>query len=201
MALLPEQMRALAYAKKRGTDAPLQEIRTRLAGTYTEIEALVQAVSPAVAREHRASSGWSIQEVVDHLVESDAPAIGQLTELLAGRSVEEPIPASLQSADPLGHDWLGLQHRFRTIHENLLDLLSGASDQVPLEAKAAVQMVVKCAGPDGKPTPVTWVQRFDWKAFTILIHAHNREHIAQIHRILAAPSAGEAPIPAPPPPA
>ena len=48
-------------------------------------------------------------------------------------------------------------------------------------------MVVKCAGSDGTLAPVSWVERFDWKAYSILLHAHNREHIAQVQRILSAP--------------
>jgi hypothetical protein len=190
--MLPEQKRALAYAYKRGTTSPVEAIRTRVAGTYAEIEALVASVPSELAREHREVSAWSIQEVVDHLVESDRPAVTQLAQLLAGHSVEEPIPASLQSADPLALDWPTLRQTFRTVHENVLDLLARASDEVPLTATAPVQMVVKCADAEGNLRPVSWVQRFDWKAFAILLHAHNREHIAQVHRILAATGAGGA---------
>lgn len=190
MSLLPEQMRALAYARKRGTLAPVETIRTRVATTYAEFEALVDAIPTETAREHFPTSGWSIQEVVDHLVESERPAIDQLADLLAGRSVEEAIPASLQSANPLGHDWRALRQQFRTVHENILDLLAKATDDVPLTALASVRMVVKCADPDGTTRAVTWLERFDWKAYSILLHAHNREHIAQVHRILNASRAG-----------
>jgi hypothetical protein len=204
-ALHPEQMRALAYARKRGTEAPLHAIRARVAATYGELEELAAKIPAEVAREHRSTSLWSIQEVIDHLVESDRPAATQLTQLLAGHDVDQPIPASLQSAEPLATDWLLLQQQLRNVHENVLDVLGAASDASPLTATAAVQMVVKCAGADGALTPVSWVARFDWKAFAILLHAHNREHIAQIQRILAAPAAGPAagpaaePAPEPPP--
>ena len=65
------------------------------------------------------------------------------------------------------------------------------SGQMAVEAKAptataAVRMVVKCATPDGTLQAVSWDHRFDWKAYAILLHAHNREHIAQVHRILKA---------------
>jgi hypothetical protein len=186
--LHPEQLRALAYARKRGTMAPLAAIRARVAGTYAELEALVEGLAPEVARAHRPTSAWSVQEVVDHLVESERPAARQLASLLAGEEVEQPIPASLQSADPLGLDWGTLVHDFRTVHENLLDLLAGASDDVPLTATAPVEMVVKCEDADGVLRPVTWIERFDWKAFSILLHAHNREHIGQVHRILEGAS-------------
>ena len=184
--LAPEQKRALVYARKRGTLAPFSDIQARVAGTYAEIEGLVASIPAATAREHRPTSLWSIQEVVDHLVESDRPVAHQLQRLLAGNDVADPIPASLQSADPLGADWHELIQRFRTVHENVLDVLATARDTTPLSATAAVQMVVKCAGPDCTLAPVSWVERFDWKAYSILLHAHNREHIAQIHRILNA---------------
>lgn len=191
MSPLPEQQRALAYARRRGTEAPLDSIRDRIAGTYAAIEARVETLPAGIAREHRQTSLWSIQEVVDHLVESDRPAIQQLAELLAGRTVDTPIPASLQSARPLDHEWSDLLRQFRRVHQEIVDLLATATDDLPTTATAPVQMVVKCAGADGVLRPVSWLERFDWKAYAILLHAHNREHLAQIERILSAPSAEE----------
>ncbi|HSF40797.1 MAG TPA: DinB family protein [Thermoanaerobaculia bacterium] len=186
MSLLPEQLRALAYAQKRGTEAPLDSIRTRVAGTYSALAALVEAVPAVVARERRSTSGWSVQEVVDHLVESDRLAVDQLGRLLAGESVDNPIPASLQSPHPLDRDWTALLHELRAVHQDILGLLGAATDDLPLTATAPVWMVVKCAGPEGTLEPVSWLERFDWKAYSILLHAHNREHIAQVERILNA---------------
>ena len=190
MTFLPEQTRALAYARKRGTDAPLSDIRARVAGTYSEFETLVAAIPRDVAREHRHTSGWCVQEVVDHLVSSDQPAVHQLAELLDGRDIAEPIPASLQSASPHELEWDTLLQHFGAVHANLVDVLARATDHTPVTATAAVQMVVKCAASDGTLQPVSWVHRFDCKAYAILIHAHNREHIGQVHRILNAPSRG-----------
>jgi hypothetical protein len=186
MALRPEQLKALDYVRKRGTDAPLDSIRERVAGTYAELEALVDALPAEVARERRASSLWSIQEVVDHLVESDRPAVEQLAQLLGGHSVDVPIPASLQSSDPLALEWASLRRDFRDVHQEILRLLAAASADLSADATAPVQMVVKCAASDGTLEVVSWVERFDWKGFAILLHAHNREHIAQVQRILNA---------------
>jgi DinB family protein len=183
--LRPEQQRALGYVRKRGSEAPVDAIRERIAGTYAALEALIEPIPADLAREHRSTSAWSIQEVVDHLVESDRPAVEQLAQLLAGQSVEEAIPASLQSAAPLAKDWDDLRAELRGIHRDLVALLAAASDE-PTAATAPVQMVVKCVAADGTLEPVAWLERFDWKAFAILLHAHNREHIAQIQRILAA---------------
>lgn len=188
MSPFPEQVRALGYARKRGTEATLEAIRSRVAATYAEFEALVEAIPPNIVRDRRDTSAWSIQEVVDHVVESDRPAVDQLAQLLAGRSVDTAIPASLQSPRPMDLEWRTLLSEFHTVHKNILDLLATATDELPLTATAPVQMVVKCARPDGTMEPVSWLQRFDWKAFAILLHAHSREHIAQVQRILNAPS-------------
>ena len=188
MSLLPEQIRALAYVRKRGTDAPVDSIRERVAATYAELDALVEGIAAPLALQVRNTSEWSIQEVVDHLVESDRPAVDQLGQLLRRQSSGEPIPASLQSQHPRDLDWDTLRERLRTVHENLLALLANASDDIPLSATAAVQMVVKCADAEGNLRPVSWIEHFDWKAFAILLHAHNREHIAQVQRILSAPT-------------
>lgn len=191
MPLLPEQQRALDYGRTRGTEAPVESIRSRVAATYADLEALVEAVPADVAREHRESSLWSIQEVVDHLVESERPGVGQLAQLLAGRDVDEAIPASLQSADPLALDWPALRRELHQVHQDVLAVLATATDDLPLTATAAIEMVVKCAQADGSLAPVSWRERVDWKAYSILLlHAHNRQHIAQVQRILNAPSRG-----------
>ena len=184
--LRPEQQRALDYARRRGTEAPVDAIRERVVTAFATLDALLETIPADVAPERRSTSAWSIQEVVDHLVESDRPAIDQLAQLLAGESPAEPIPASLQSAAPLEKNWSGLRAELRAIYSDLVALLAAATGDEPTTATAPVQMVVKCAGPDGTLEPVTWVERFDWKAFAILLHAHNREHIAQIQRILGA---------------
>lgn len=180
----PEQQKALDYVRRRGTESTLAEIRRRVAGTYSEVEALAESISFDAARQRPRPDAWSVQEVVDHLIESDRPAVRQLADLLAGVSVEHPIAASLQSPSPLEADWQVLLEGFREVHRQILDLLDKATDDLPLTATAPVQMVVKCATPDGRLEPVSWLERFDWKAFAILLHAHNREHIAQIQRIL-----------------
>jgi len=186
MSFRAEQKRALDYARRRGTDAPVEAIRERVAATFATLDALVETIAPAVARDHRSTSAWSIHEVVDHLVESDRPAVEQLAQLLAGQSVEKAIPASLQSAAPLAKDWNDLRAQLRGVHSDLLAVIAVATGDEPTVATASVQMVVKCAAADGTLEPVAWLERFDWKAFAILLHAHNREHIAQIQRILAA---------------
>lgn len=185
MNLRPEQERALAYARRRGTEAPLAEIVSRLAVTFADFEALLEPISTAMARARPAPGSWCVQEIVDHLLVSDRGALEQLRQLLSGESPGEPIPAGLQSPEPLARDWPGLVADFRLLHQRIIHLLGSASDDVPFLAEAPVEMVVKCADPDGRVSAVHWVQTFDWKAFAILVHAHSREHLAQAQRAMA----------------
>ena len=197
-ALRPEQRAALGYARRRGSEAPLEAIRSRLAGTFAEIEALVASLGSAAAARRPEPGRWSVHEVVDHLVESDRRGAEQLAHLVAGRAVAAHVPAGLQSADPAAIGWDELRARFAAVHREILETLDRATDATPLEATAPVEMVVRCAGDDGSSAPVHWLQRFDWKAFAILVHAHNREHIGQIRRALdAAGSVAGAARPAP----
>lgn len=197
-ALRPEQERALAYARRRGTEAPLAEIRSRVAATFAEIERIVAPLAPEVARTRPAPGAWCVHEVVDHLVVSDGLAHDQLVALLREEPATTAVPASLQSPQPLAADWPTLLVRFHQVHRQILDALEGASDATPLTATAAVEMVVKCTGADGAVEAVHWLHHLDWKAFAILLHAHDREHIAQILRTLdaVAPGNGAAKVPA-----
>lgn len=186
MTLRPEQEAALRYAREKGTNAPVADIRARTAATFSKIETLLASLPEEVVRVRPAPDRWCVQEIVDHLLESHRPAVDDLRALLRGERPAGPIPASLLSADPLGQPWPGLLRRFGEVLRDLLAVLDTASDDTPLEARAPVVMVVKVREPDGRTVPVQWVEDFDWKAFAILLRAHTLEHIGQIERTLAA---------------
>src|SRR5262245_11353996 len=142
--LRPEQEAALRYAREKGTEAPVASIRERMAQTFAQTEALLAALPEDAVRRQPAPGRWSVQEIVDHLIESHRPAVGQLQDLLRGdRPAGGPVPASLASADPLGQPWPDLLRRLMDVHRDLLAALDSASDETPLTAKAPVVMVVK----------------------------------------------------------
>ncbi len=186
MSSYPEQERALTYLRRRGTEAPLAAIRERVAETYREIEAAASGIDEARAAARPPSGGWCVMEVVDHLTLTDRAAAEQLRVLLAGQSSPEAVPAGLLSPDPFAMPWPTLLGEFRRVHRELLAILDGASEHASLVPKAKIEMVVKHQRPDGTLEPIHWFEHFDWKAFAITFHAHNREHLAQIGRILAA---------------
>lgn len=184
--LRPEQRRALDYVRAKGSEAPAVEVRRRVAAALAETEDLLAAIPASRAGLRPEPSRWSIHEVVDHLVESHRPAVRQLELLLAGRSpAGGPIPAGILSPDPFRRPWPQICAELREVHRELLALLAGAGDETPTEARAPVEMVVRCATPDGGSEPVHWVERFDWKAHALLVGVHTREHAGQVRRILA----------------
>jgi hypothetical protein len=190
MTLYPEQLRALDYLKRKGTDAPADEIRRQVAGAIAKIEEVVDAV-PVSLREVSPGPGkWSVHEILDHLIESHRPALSQLESLLQGRTPETPaVPASLQSADPFSRTWGELVKALDSIHDSLWDLLWEATDAHPLDVRAPIVMVVKVTRPDGSVEPVQWEERLDWKAFVQALRVHTLEHLSQVTRTVAEVSA------------
>ena len=98
MELRPEQLRALDYLRRKGTEASPARLREQVAVAFAELEALL-AETPAPLRAVRPSpTRWSVQEVLDHLVLSHRPAVEQLRSLVAGARPASPaIPPSLHS--------------------------------------------------------------------------------------------------------
>ena len=193
--LRPEQVRALDYLRRKGTESTFDEIRGRVAATFERFAELIDGLDAETARRSPRAGAWSAQEVVDHLLVTDRRSLEQLRELLAGRSVDDVIPASLQSVEPLATDWDSLRAEFRALHAEILATLDTATDDLSLApASAPVVMVVQCAEPDGRLVPVHWGQRFDPKAYALILHAHSRQHIGQIERTLAELAQRQVPL-------
>lgn len=184
--LRPEQVQALSYIRSQGTEAPLAKIRGRAADTFAALEALLDGVTAEQAARRPQPDKWSVHEIVDHLIESDRPGVTELRELLNGRSpTGGPIPAGLLSEDPFARPFPELVATLKGIHRDFLEILDGAEDGIPQEARAPVVMVLKVAQEDGTVAPLHWDQEFDWKAYALIIRMHTLEHQHQIERALA----------------
>jgi hypothetical protein len=181
----PEQVRAREYLRDKGTLLPVARIRERVAAAFSALEATLAGVGEAEARRRPAPGEWSVQEVVDHLVETNRPSLGELRDLLAGRRpAGEPIPAGLQSADPLGRAWGDLVADLGRLHAEVLQLLGGASDGFVTDARAPLVMVINAREPDGRPAPLHWIEELDWKAYAIVFRLHTLDHLSQIKKAL-----------------
>src|SRR5215471_2870602 len=92
------------------------QIAERVAASFRAIEEFLEEVSEIEARAHGLPGEWSIQEVVDHLVVTHEPSIVELRELLADESpAGGPIPAALQSPDPLAQRWPDLRAALKRV--------------------------------------------------------------------------------------
>lgn len=190
MTLYPEQLRALDYLKRKGTDAPVDEIHGKLAAALGKFEAAVAAVPVSLRQAAPGPGKWSVHEILDHLIESHRPALSQLIVLLRGETPEGPaIQASLQSADPLSRPWDDLVAELQGIHTAFLRLLEVATDSHRLDVRAPIVIVVKVARPEGTLEAVQWEERLDWKAFVQALRVHTLEHLSQVTRTVAEVSA------------
>ena len=179
--------RAREYFATNGTQAPAAQIHERVAAAFTALDAALTGVTAAQASRRPIAGEWSVQEVVDHLLETHRPGVDELRCLLAGqRPPGEPIPAALQSKAPLLRPWSWLLDEMRRVHREILDLLAAVPGDVPTDARAPIVMVVNVPGPDGAVRPLHWVEDLDWKAYAIVWRLHAIDHLKQIKKVRAA---------------
>ena len=184
MDLAPEQLQALDYLRRKGTEAPIDRLREHVARTFADFEALLDTVPPDRRALQPAPGQWSVHEIVDHLVESHRPGVAQIAAIRDNQEVTDVIPPSLQSPAPHDRPWDDLVAELRTLHATLLALLDRGEDG-PLDCYAPVAIVTKVTRDDGSSVPVTWQQPLDWKAYAQGLRGHTAQHRQQILRTLA----------------
>lgn len=186
-ATAPEAVRALAYLRRHGTESTHARLRERFTQTLDTITATLDAIDEATARTPPPNGGWCVQEIVDHLAVTNEAALAELTALVAGRvPVGEPVPAGLQSDEPMALSWAAVRARRLAADAALLAVVDRASDATPLAAKAPLVMVVKGRDDRGEPRVLEWIEPLDWKAYLAAFRAHGLEHVAQIERVRAS---------------
>jgi hypothetical protein len=181
------QARARAYFRSKSALAPAV-IREQIAAAFGALDAVLAAVPPERAAVRAIPGQWSVQEIVDHLLETYRPGVDELRCLLAGqRPPGEPIPATVQSKAPLLRPWPWLLDELRRAHGSVLDLLAGVPDDFVTAARAPFVMVVNVPGPDGAGRPLQWVEEADWKAYALASwRLHAIDHLNQARKVLAA---------------
>jgi DinB superfamily len=182
----PERTAAVDYLRRKGTDAPAAKLLSGLRSTFQRFEQLVDRVPEAIRPLRPAAASWSVHEIVDHLVESDRPAVAELRALCTGDSPKGgPIPARLTSPDPLAHPWAALVAELKRLHAELNAIVAAAGDEAPMVAKAPSVMVIKVPAETGSEV-LEWVELLDWKAYAQALRVHTHEHAAQVERTVAA---------------
>jgi hypothetical protein len=181
------KQKAREYLRTRGTEVSPAIIHERVGEAFARFESFLDGV-PVDRVARPASPGeWSVQEIVDHLVETHRPGLDELRCLLAGqRPPGEPIPASLQSKAPLVRRWPWLRDELRRVHGNILDALTGVPADFETDARAPLVMVVNVPGGGSPAEPIHWIEELDWKAYAIVWRLHVIDHLKQAKRALAA---------------
>ena len=184
MTMPPEHAKAKAYLLEKGTQAPLAQIRERVADAFAALESLLDGVTESQARRGPGEGGWSVHEILDHLVETHPRALEEMRALLENRhSPVSPIPAGLQSANPAARRWDDLRGELRRLHAEVLAVLAKAPDRMT-PARAPIIMVINTRQTDGAVTPMQWVEECDWKACAIIFRLHELDHLGQARRTL-----------------
>jgi hypothetical protein len=182
----PERAAALEYLRRKGTEAPVAKLAAGLRSAFQKFEQVVERVPPALRTGRPSPAAWSVHEIVDHLVETNRPALAELRQLCAGNSPPGgPIPARLQSANPPSRPWAELVDELKALHRAIVGVVVDAGDQAPVSARAPFVMVLKVPGP-GAPEILEWVESVDWKAYAQALRVHTHEHGAQVERTVAA---------------
>lgn len=186
MTLRPEQIKAKEYLHQKGTLLPATQVHERVAAAFAAMESLLDGVTETEARTRAIPGEWSVQEVVDHLVATSRPSLDELRDLLENRRpAGGPIPASLQSADPMSRDYGALAADLKAVHAEILRVLSAALDRTT-DARAPVVMVINAKEPDGREAPLHWIEELDWKAYAIIFRLHELDHLNQARKVLKA---------------
>ena len=179
--------KARDYFRAKGTLVPVAEIQARLTDAFGSLDTLLARISAAVAARTGIPGEWTIQEIVDHLVETHRPGLDELWCLLAGRRPPgEPVPASLQSKSPRDRPWSWLRAELDRIHGEILRTLAAVPADFATDARAPIVMVVNVPDESGRIVPLHWVEDLDWKAYAIVWRLHVIDHLKQAKKVLAA---------------
>lgn len=185
--LAESQRKAREYLATRGTQAPLAAILERVGAAFAALREFLEAVPPGAAVQRALPGEWSIQEIVDHLLETHRPGLDELRCLLAGqRPPGPPIPAGLQSKAPMLRPWPWLCAELARLHGDILHTLATVPADIGSDARAPLVMVVDVPGPDGRLMPEHWIEELDWKAYAVVWRLHVLDHLKQAKKILAA---------------
>jgi hypothetical protein len=182
------KQKARDYLTTRGSRAAADTVREKVAGALDTLETVLDGVTAERAARAPLPGEWTVQEVVDHLVETFRPGIDELRCLLAGqRPPGEPIPASLQSKAPRLRPWPWLLAELRRLDADVRAMLADIAPDFETGARAPLVMVVNVAVGEGRISQVHWIEELDWKAYSIASwRLHTLDHIGQVRKVLAA---------------
>jgi len=181
------RQKAREYLRTRGTLAAPVVVHERVGAAFAALGDLLEAVPPDLVTRRALPGEWTIQEIVDHLLETHRPGLDELRCLLAGqRPPGPPIPAGLQSKAPMLRPWPWLCAELARVHRDILETLAAVPTDFESDARAPLVMVINVPGPEGGFTPEHWIEELDWKAYAAVWRVHVLDHLGQAKKVLAA---------------
>src|SRR5262245_4648938 len=179
--------RARSYFRSKAA-LPASAVREQIVAAFDALDAVLAAITPERAGYRAIPGEWSVQEVVDHLLETYRPGVDELRCLLADqRPPGEPIPATVQSKAPLLRPWPWLLDELRRTHRDVVELIGGVTPDFVTETRVPIVMVVNVPGDDGGERALHWVEDLDWKAYAMVSwRLHAIDHMKQARKVLAA---------------
>jgi hypothetical protein len=176
------RVRIMAHVRNRGTDADPAAVHQKLAGAYAQFDATLARLTPEEAAARPAPGEWSVQDVADHLLESERPGLDELRCLVAGEAPPgPPIPASLRSKAPRHRPWRWLVAELARVHADILTVVADGPSAAHGEPTAPAVFWAEVGG-----EPVEWIEELDWRGYAAVLRVHVLEHLGQIREILAA---------------
>src|SRR5262249_15831277 len=173
------------YLRDSGTQAPTAVIRRRVTTAFDNLEKCLRAIDADRAARRAWPAEWSLQEIADHVVETHRPSRDELRDLLAGRRpAGPPIPASLQSKDPLARPWPALLDDLARVHAEIVADLGAAPDDWRTDVHARVVVVMNAEATDGATVPLVWEDEIDWKAYAVFLRLHAIDHLHQARKVI-----------------
>jgi hypothetical protein len=179
--------RARDYLRDNGTQAPAAVLRRRVAQSFENLEKCLRGADAARAARRAWPAEWSLHEIADHVVETHRPSRDELRDLLAGRRPPgPPVPASLQSANPLARPWAAVLDDLGRVHADIVAALAAAPDDLATDVRARVVVVMNAEATDGAIVPLAWEDEIDWKAYAVFLRLHAVDHLNQARKVLGA---------------
>jgi hypothetical protein len=164
VTLRPEQIKAREYFHHKGTLLPAAQIHDRVAAAFAATEAYFQSVTDDEARARALPASGPFTKWWIILLETHRPSLVELVDLLEGRApAGGPIPAFLQSADPMARPFRALLSDLGTDARGRRPSLLSTAPERMTDARAAIIMVVNVKEPDGGKSrctgPKSWTGR------------------------------------------
>jgi hypothetical protein len=118
------RQKARDYLSARGTLATTEAVREQVSAALATLRKVVDGVTAERAARAAIPGEWSVQEIVDHLVETFRPGVDELRCLVAGcRPPGDPIAAALQSKAPRLRPWPWLVAELRRLSDDVVATL------------------------------------------------------------------------------